>query len=70
MDDFLDDEQQGGSPFNPMDILRLFLRRKWLFVVPFVLCQVLAVALVFEFPQIVLWLPSVMFGASATPVAN
>jgi len=38
MDDFLDDEQQGGSAFNPMEILRLFLRRKWLFVVPFVLC--------------------------------
>jgi len=39
-------------------------------VVPFVLCQVLAVALVFEFPQIVLWLPSVMFGGSAAPVPN
>lgn len=38
MDEFLDDEQQGGSPFNPMDILRVFLRRKWLFIVPFVLC--------------------------------
>ncbi len=32
-------------------------------VIPFVLCQVVAVFLVFEFPGLVLWLPSVMFGA-------
>ncbi len=32
-------------------------------VLPFVVCQLIAVLLVFEFPQIVLWLPSVMFGA-------
>ncbi len=32
-------------------------------VLPFVACQVVAVMLVFEFPGIVLWLPSVMFGA-------
>jgi tripartite ATP-independent transporter DctM subunit len=31
-------------------------------VIPFVLCQILAVALVFEFPAIVLWLPQLMFG--------
>jgi len=31
-------------------------------IVPFVGCQLLAVALVFEFPQLVLWLPNVMFG--------
>jgi tripartite ATP-independent transporter DctM subunit len=31
-------------------------------VVPFVLCQLLAVFLVFEFPELVLWLPRLMFG--------
>ncbi len=31
-------------------------------IVPFVLCQILAVALVFEYPQLVLWLPRFMFG--------
>jgi len=31
-------------------------------VAPFVLCQVLAVFLVFEFPGLVLWLPGFMFG--------
>lgn len=31
-------------------------------VIPFVLCQVAAVALVFEFPGLVLWLPGAMFG--------
>jgi tripartite ATP-independent transporter DctM subunit len=31
-------------------------------IVPFVLCQLVAVALVFEFPGIVLWLPQLMFG--------
>jgi tripartite ATP-independent transporter DctM subunit len=33
-------------------------------VIPFVLCQLLAVFLVFEFPQLVLWLPAAMFGTS------
>ncbi len=36
-------------------------------IIPFVLCQVAAVLLVFEFPQLVLWLPSVMFGAPSAP---
>ncbi|MCC5613325.1 TRAP transporter large permease subunit, partial [Nostoc sp. CHAB 5834] len=36
-------------------------------VVPFVGCQLLAVFLVFEFPQLVLWLPSVMFGPPGGP---
>jgi tripartite ATP-independent transporter DctM subunit len=31
-------------------------------VIPFVLCQVFAVFLVFEFPDLVLWLPRLMFG--------
>jgi TRAP-type mannitol/chloroaromatic compound transport system permease large subunit len=34
-------------------------------IVPFVLWQLLAVILVFLIPQLVLWLPSVMFGAPA-----
>jgi tripartite ATP-independent transporter DctM subunit len=33
-------------------------------VIPFILCQVLAVMLVFEFPGLVTWLPTAMFGAS------
>ncbi|MBK9303148.1 MAG: hypothetical protein IPM94_04480 [bacterium] len=36
-DPYLDDEQQGGG-FNPADLLRTFVRRKWLFIVPFGLC--------------------------------
>ena len=39
-------------------------------IVPFVFCQILAVLLVFEFPQLVLWLPSVMFGAPEAGAAN
>ncbi len=31
-------------------------------IIPFVLCQLFAVFLVFEFPQLVLWLPQRMFG--------
>ena len=31
-------------------------------IIPFVLCQLLAVALVFAFPELVLWLPKLMFG--------
>jgi tripartite ATP-independent transporter DctM subunit len=31
-------------------------------VIPFVLCQIIAVFLVFEFPDLVLWLPRLMFG--------
>ncbi len=44
----------GAPEVTTMDIYRG--------VLPFVACQVLAVALVFEFPQIVLWLPEAMFG--------
>jgi tripartite ATP-independent transporter DctM subunit len=39
-------------------------------VIPFVACQALAVVLVFEFPQIVTWLPSVMFGAPSAPAGG
>ena len=38
MDDFRDEENEGGAGFNPMDILRIFLRRKLLFLIPFALC--------------------------------
>jgi tripartite ATP-independent transporter DctM subunit len=31
-------------------------------VIPFVLCQLLAIFLVFEFPELVLWMPRLMFG--------
>jgi tripartite ATP-independent transporter DctM subunit len=31
-------------------------------VIPFVICQIIAVFLVFEFPDLVLWLPRLMFG--------
>jgi TRAP-type mannitol/chloroaromatic compound transport system permease large subunit len=31
-------------------------------VIPFVLCQLVAIFLVFEFPEIVLWLPRLMLG--------
>jgi len=38
MDMYEDDEQEQGGGFNPADLLRMFLRRKWLFLIPFVLC--------------------------------
>jgi len=38
MDQYDDDEQQQGAGFNPADLLRTFMRRKWLFLIPFVLC--------------------------------
>lgn len=37
-DPYLDDEQESSGGFNPMELLRLFLRRKWLFMIPFVIC--------------------------------
>ncbi|MFY9699590.1 MAG: TRAP transporter large permease subunit [Rhodoplanes sp.] len=33
-------------------------------IIPFVLLQILALALAFEFPELVLWLPRIMYGAS------
>ena len=33
-------------------------------IIPFVLLQLLALALAFEFPELVLWLPRIMYGAS------
>jgi len=42
MDPFLEDEQSGGGSFDPIALLRLFWRRKWLFIVPFVICLAMA----------------------------
>lgn len=42
MDPFLDEERGGGNRFDPLAILRMFWRRKWLFFVPFVLCLAMA----------------------------
>lgn len=42
MDPFVDEEQRGGARFDPLSLLRLFWRRKWLFFVPFVLCLAMA----------------------------
>ncbi len=38
MDPYTDDEQPRGGGFDPMQLLRIFLRRKWLFIIPFFLC--------------------------------
>jgi len=42
MDPFQDDSQQAASTFDIGSILRAFWRRKWLFVVPTVLCLAMA----------------------------
>jgi len=33
-----DDETGSDSGFDPVEIIRIFMRRKWLFLVPFILC--------------------------------
>ncbi len=38
MDPFLDEPQSSGPSFDPMIIVRSFWRRKWLFIIPFILC--------------------------------
>ncbi len=38
MDSYSDDELDESGGFNPADLLRTFLRRKWLFIIPFVVC--------------------------------
>ena len=43
MDPFLEEEQQSQNRFDPLAIVRIFWRRKWLFVVPFVLCLSMAI---------------------------
>ena len=38
MDDYRDDDLEQGGGFDLSDLLRMFVRRKWLFLVPFALC--------------------------------
>ena len=38
MDPFLDEPQSGTSGFSLMMLVRAFWRRKWLFIIPFILC--------------------------------
>lgn len=42
MDPFLDEPQATTSGLSLMSILRAFLRRKWLFIIPFILCFAMA----------------------------
>jgi uncharacterized protein involved in exopolysaccharide biosynthesis len=42
MDPLLEDENASGSGFDIIGLLRMVLRRKWLFIVPFVLCLSMA----------------------------
>ncbi len=42
MDPFLDEESGGKTGFDPLSLLRMFWRRKLLFLVPFVLCLAMA----------------------------
>jgi uncharacterized protein involved in exopolysaccharide biosynthesis len=38
MDPFLDEPQKQEGGFDPRVLIRLFWRRKWLFIIPFILC--------------------------------
>ncbi|MCP4293101.1 MAG: hypothetical protein GY780_14840 [bacterium] len=38
MDPFLDEPQSSGPGIDPMAMVRAFWRRKWLFIIPFILC--------------------------------
>ncbi len=42
MDPFLNDEAPAGGKFDPVQLLRMFWRRRWLFFVPFIICAVVA----------------------------
>lgn len=42
MDPFLDEQEEQGSGFDPIALLRAFWRRKMLFFVPFVMCLAMA----------------------------
>ena len=42
MDPYADDADRSGSGFDPLQLVRIFWRRKWLFFVPFVLCLAMA----------------------------
>jgi succinoglycan biosynthesis transport protein ExoP len=41
MDAYADEERGSGGGFDPKFIWRIFWRRKWLFLIPFVLCSIL-----------------------------
>ncbi len=38
MDPYQDEEASAGGGFDPLQLWRLFVRRRWLFIVPFFLC--------------------------------
>jgi uncharacterized protein involved in exopolysaccharide biosynthesis len=42
MDPFSDEQQGSGKGFDPMAMVRAFKRRKWLFIIPFILCLSMA----------------------------
>lgn len=42
MDPFLNEDAPTGGKLDPIQILRMFWRRRWLFVVPFIICAVVA----------------------------
>jgi len=42
MDPFLEEERPQAGGFDPLAIVRMFWRRKWLFFVPFVICLAMA----------------------------
>ncbi len=46
MDPFLDEPQKEEGGFDPREMLRLFWRRKWLFIIPFILCFSMAAVVI------------------------
>jgi uncharacterized protein involved in exopolysaccharide biosynthesis len=46
MDPYLEEEQSAGTGFDPLVLWRIFLRRKWLFIIPFVLCSAMAAVVI------------------------
>jgi capsular polysaccharide biosynthesis protein len=52
MDPYADDATKPGSGFDPLQLLRIFKRRKMLFIVPFVLCLAMAMVAIKVLPPI------------------
>jgi succinoglycan biosynthesis transport protein ExoP len=51
MDPYADESSRSGSGFDPLQLIRIFWRRKWLFFVPFILCLAMAgVAVMIQTP--------------------
>nr|MEE4267276.1 Wzz/FepE/Etk N-terminal domain-containing protein [Candidatus Krumholzibacteria bacterium] len=46
MDPFLDEPQSEEGGFDPRALIRMFLRRKWLFIIPFILCFSMAILVI------------------------